>query len=187
GRRGVRSIPTPSLASWSARLMRQNWMEFKPEHLTYFATRTIQDALYRTGYHQILVEPGWKVLNLSYVTQHFVRYPVPFFSPLVRAVTYFIPHRLRERNLRVVASGMGVLARAAAPPHRPQLSVGVPAYNEAATFEQLMEALLRKELSDCDIEVVVVESNSTDGTRAIAERYRDHPRVVVVLEDKPRG
>jgi 2-polyprenyl-3-methyl-5-hydroxy-6-metoxy-1,4-benzoquinol methylase len=186
-RDGVLFIATPSLDSWSARLMRQNWMEFKPEHLTYFATRTIQDTLYRTGFHQVLVEPGWKVLNLSYVTQHFVRYPVPFFSPLVRAVTYFVPHQLRERNLRVVASGMGVLARAADPAPRPKLSVIVPAYNEAATFEQLMEALLQKEVPGCDIEVVVVESNSTDGTRAIAERYRDHPRVVVVLEDRPRG
>jgi len=42
---GAIFIATPSLDSWSAKLLRQNWMEFKPEHLTYFDPKTIQTAL----------------------------------------------------------------------------------------------------------------------------------------------
>jgi len=63
----------------------------------------------------------------------------------------------------------------------------VPAYNESATFEPLMEAVLQKEIPGLDIEVVLVESNSTDGTRELAQKYADHPRVRLVLEDRPRG
>ena len=83
--------------------------------------------------------------------------------------------------------GMLFLAR----PHErrtpPRLSLVVPAYNEAATFEANFEKLLAKTVEGLDIEIVVVESNSTDGTRAIVARYQDHPRVTVVWEDRPQG
>jgi glycosyltransferase involved in cell wall biosynthesis len=67
------------------------------------------------------------------------------------------------------------------------LSVIVPAYNEAATFGTLLERLLRKSVPGLDIEVLVVESNSSDGTREIAENYKDHPRVKLIFENRPQG
>lgn len=70
-------------------------------------------------------------------------------------------------------------------PHR--LSVIVPAYNEAETFAKTMELVLAKEIEGVDIEVIVVESNSTDGTREQAQTYGERARVTVVLEDRPRG
>src|SRR5262249_5315191 len=51
----------------------------------------------------------------------------------------------------------------------------------------LMEALMRKEVPGLDIEVIIVESNSTDGTREAALKYKEHPRVKLILEDRPRG
>ena len=78
-------------------------------------------------------------------------------------------------------------SRKAALRSNPVLSVIVPAYNEAKTFSELMEALLQKELSGLQIEIVVVESNSTDGTREAAMKYKDHPGVKLILEDRPRG
>jgi glycosyltransferase involved in cell wall biosynthesis len=65
--------------------------------------------------------------------------------------------------------------------------VVLPAFNEAATFRPLLESVLAKEIPGLDVEVVVVESNSTDGTRPLALQFRDHPRVRLVLEDRPRG
>ena len=38
-----------------------------------------------------------------------------------------------------------------------------------------------------EIEICIVESNSTDGTRAEVLRYKDQPRVRLLLEDKPSG
>lgn len=184
---GVLFIATPSLDSWSARLLRQNWMEFKPEHTFYFDNNTIQNALYRAGYADVVMQPGRKMLNIGYVASHFVRFPVPVMTPLMQTVLSFVPPTLRNRNVSVVASGMIALASAATIPQRRKVSVVVPAYNEAATFEQLMNALLRKEIPELDIEIVIVESNSTDGTRDIALRYKEHPRVHLVLEDRPQG
>lgn len=184
---GVLFIATPSLDSWSARLLRQNWMEFKPEHLFYFDTNTIQHALYKSDFEQSVVLPGRKILNLDYVSHHFQRFQVPLITPLMQLLTDIMPDWLRYKNVSIVASGMMVLTRAASKTERKRLSVIVPAYNEGATFTELMDGLLAKSINDLDIEIIVVESHSTDGTREKALAYQHHPRVTLVLEDRPQG
>jgi SAM-dependent methyltransferase len=176
-----------SLDSWPARLFRQNWMGFKLEHQTYFDTNTIQHALYKTGFNQAVVKPIRKFLNLGYVERYFEHYPVRMLSPLVRILTQMVPPALRSINMSVLTSSIAIFAQPAPLPQKRKLSVIVPAYNEAATFEALMESLLRKEVPDLELEIIVVESNSTDGTREIAQRYKDHPRVRLVLQDRPQG
>jgi glycosyltransferase involved in cell wall biosynthesis/SAM-dependent methyltransferase len=184
---GVLLIATPSLDSWSARLLRENWMEFKPEHLFYFDANTIQHALFRTGFDSAVVGPGWKTLNLEVVAHHFERFPTSVFTPLVNMVARFTPAPLRRRNVRVVASGLLAFARKRRDLPRPRLSVIVPAYNEVATLDAVMRRLLEREQRDVEMEIVLVESGSTDGTRELARRYAGHPRVKVVLEDRPQG
>ncbi len=85
------------------------------------------------------------------------------------------------------ADGMVFMARPGVERARPILSLVVPAFNEAKTFETNFEKLLGKTVQGLDIEIVVVESNSTDGTRELVARYEHHPRVTVVWEDRPRG
>jgi len=70
---------------------------------------------------------------------------------------------------------------------KPVLSVIVPAYNEQATFSQMMDVLLAKQIEGVHIEVIVVESNSTDSTREMALRYAEHPRVHLLLQEQARG
>jgi glycosyltransferase involved in cell wall biosynthesis len=70
---------------------------------------------------------------------------------------------------------------------RPRLSIIVPVYNEAATFREAFTRLIAHPLPDWEVEYIVVESNSTDGTRAIVSEYADHPGVRVIFEDRPRG
>ena len=180
-------IATPSLASWSAKLLKENWMEFKPEHLTYFEPKTLETALFRTGYHQVIVRPGWKVLTFDYVAKHFQRFPVPVVTPLVNLVSRLLPEGMRKKYRRVVASGMMVFARKTSLPDKRSVSVVIPAFNEAATIQPLLDSVLRKSVPGLDLEVVIVESNSTDGTRELVLKYQDHPRVRLVLEDRPRG
>jgi glycosyltransferase involved in cell wall biosynthesis len=68
-----------------------------------------------------------------------------------------------------------------------RLSVVVPVFNERATAEAALDALLAKEIAGMEIEVIIVESNSSDGSRDIVRRYEGHPRVRLVFEDRPRG
>ena len=68
-----------------------------------------------------------------------------------------------------------------------RLSVVMPVYNEKKTFVEAIEALLAKSIPGYEIEICLVESNSTDGTRADVLRYAEHPRVKLLLEDRPSG
>jgi glycosyltransferase involved in cell wall biosynthesis len=63
----------------------------------------------------------------------------------------------------------------------------MPVYNERETFRTVFEELLAGSTADTEIEIVVVESNSTDGTREDVLALRDIPRVTVILENKPSG
>ncbi len=184
---GALFIATPATDSWSARLMKQKWMEFKPEHLTYFDRQNLQTALFQSGFREILVQPGWKILSFEYIQMHFQRFPVPLVTPGLNCLARMLPRSVRQRQRQIIASGMMVFSRKAALRPSPVLSVVVPAFNEANTFGALMEILLRKELPNLQMEIIVVESNSTDGTRELALKYRDHPRVKLLLEDQPRG
>ncbi|MDA8295114.1 MAG: glycosyltransferase family 2 protein [Actinomycetota bacterium] len=70
---------------------------------------------------------------------------------------------------------------------RQVLSVVMPVYNEAGTASQVVEALLAKQIDGIDLELVIVESNSTDGSREAMQAYGADPRVTLVLEERPQG
>lgn len=184
---GVLFIATPTLDSWSARLMASRWIEFKPEHLSYFNRKTLEGLLFSEGFRQLAWEPGRKVLNYDYLEAHFTRFKVPFYTRLVQLVGRALPASVRRRERTIVASGMILMAHRAERPPRPRLSIIVPAYNEAATFATAFDRLLAHPIPGFDVEYLVVESNSTDGTREIVQRYADRPGVRLLLEDRPRG
>lgn len=72
-------------------------------------------------------------------------------------------------------------------PAQPVLSVIVPVYNECATARAALDAITAKRIAGWHIETIIIESNSTDGTRDIVLGYRDQPNVKVLLEERPRG
>jgi hypothetical protein len=94
-------------------------------------------------------------------------------------------HEVLTRKLP--GSRLLVTATRDEPPARPKCSIVVAAYNESRTFPVLMDALLKKSTPGVDREIVVIESNSTDGTRELAKQYQDRPEVKLVLQDKPLG
>jgi glycosyltransferase involved in cell wall biosynthesis len=69
----------------------------------------------------------------------------------------------------------------------PRLSVIVPIFNEIESAGLALEQILGKRLPGIEIEVVVVESNSTDGTKEIVERLPASPNLKRIFEDRPRG
>lgn len=85
------------------------------------------------------------------------------------------------------SSGVLVLARKTLVRFVPRLSIIVPVYNEKATVKELLATVAGKELPGVEKEIVIVESNSTDGTREEVLRYRNTEGVRLVLEDRPRG
>ena len=50
-----------------------------------------------------------------------------------------------------------------------------------------MDALVAKRIAGYELRLIVVESNSSDGSREAVLGYRENPAVTVILEEVPRG
>ncbi|HEY1696474.1 MAG TPA: glycosyltransferase [Polyangiaceae bacterium] len=104
--------------------------------------------------------------------------------PLARAA------RLAEsfgKRVEVPSGLLAMHARAEAPPARPKLSIIMPVFNEAATFADTFERVYAAHVAGVDREIVLVESNSTDGSRDLVKKVEHRPGVVVLWEDRPQG
>ncbi|HSI12979.1 MAG TPA: glycosyltransferase [Chthoniobacter sp.] len=184
---GYLAVATPSLDSLPARTLQQEWPAFRAGQLSFFDGQTLQTALFFAGFDQAIVEPARRRMSLGALASYCENTPRAFAGGLIRTFARLAPSALRQTQRDVPSSDMLAFCRATVPRAKRMLSIVVPAFNEAASFGELMDAVLAKEVPGLDIEVIVVESNSTDGTRDIAMRYRNHPRVKVLLEEKPRG
>jgi hypothetical protein len=156
-------------------------------------------ALLEWAYRHL--RPGGRLaLSVSYVHPRHLRRP-RFPASSDPATARFFPGETLQADLfregfespRLRRVGDAIVASARRstlppPPQRSQrLSVIMPVYNEAATFDTTAALVLAKEIPGVEIDVVMVESNSTDGSREKVLRYSDHPRVRVILEDRPLG
>jgi SAM-dependent methyltransferase len=184
---GILLLATPDLASWHARLMGRSWYEFKTEHLHYFTGATLETALVRAGFRGIERQPARKILTLDYLHRHFQRFPVALLTPLVAAGARLLPATLRHRPIGLPTGSVIGTARAAVVRARPLVSVIVPVYNEVSTVRTLLAGLLAKTLAGADKEIIIVEDQSTDGSREEVCRYADTPGVRLLLGDRPRG
>ncbi len=66
-----------------------------------------------------------------------------------------------------------------------KLSILVPVYDEGATLKTAIDRVLDVDYP-CEVEVVVVDDGSTDGSRELLEGYRD-PRLVLHVHPHNRG
>ena len=64
------------------------------------------------------------------------------------------------------------------------LSVVIPVYNELNTIGRILSRVASLNLN---LELVIVDDFSTDGTRGILEQIKDLPRVKVILKEKNEG
>lgn len=67
------------------------------------------------------------------------------------------------------------------------LSIIIPAYNEKATVQILLEKVLALSLQDIQKEIIVIESLSTDGTREVVQDYEKRGKLRALYEDRPMG
>lgn len=169
--------------SMPARMMRRFWSTFFGTKSAYFSTSNLtamlggyglvlkmQDALPVTRTAAYVVEMAERVapnVGLSALSKS---------GPLQHAA---VPLRVGNR--------MAVFAHQSREPAQAEkLSIVLPVFNEVRFASQVIDAVLAKPLP-IDREVIIVESNSTDGTREVVQRYEGRPGVRVVYEERPRG
>ncbi len=185
---GILLVVTPSLDSLPARLLRSQWTEWAPESRYYFDSQTIQSSLLRSGFADVEWGTDWRSYTLDHLDSRAAASMPTALTRVVCAGAPLVPAVWRRRlYVKLPASGVVVTARRADLPPRPVLSIVMPVFNECATFERTLNAVLDKECPGVDKEVVIVESRSTDGTRELVRKYEGRPGVTVIFEDRPRG
>lgn len=107
---GVFYCTTPSLTSWSAKLMGKNWVEYKEEHLYYFAPDSIFRLFKNAGFKNLTVQSNIKLLNLNYIFAHFERYKIPGWTSILGVCAKILPQAILKRPFPIEASGMTVIA-----------------------------------------------------------------------------
>ncbi len=79
--------------------------------------------------------------------------------------------------------------RGSAAPAIRTCSILVPVFNEKDTFPELMRMLLAKRVDHLGLEreIILIESNSSDGTRELVAGLAATPGVRIIYQDRPRG
>jgi len=99
-------------------------------------------------------------------------------------------HRLLSAFGHATGAESGLLelrARVASAARVPLLSVVMPVFNEARTFRDTFDRVAGWTMEGIDREIIVVESNSSDGSRELVQAVEGHPGVRVIYQDAPRG
>jgi hypothetical protein len=184
---GSLMVVAPTTDSKAARLLRTSWWEFNRTNLFYFSVDSLQNLLIRAGFGDPIVVPDRSLASVNYLRERLSMTPraLERFRWLRRLIS-LIP-MFRNKTFRLSHGKTRLLVRSKSQSSRQRLSVIVPVYNEAATFVRLIEQLLQKTIEGLEIEIILVESNSSDGSRDLVLQYKNHPRVRLILEESPKG
>jgi len=177
----------PSLDSWSAKLLKTDWMEFKLEHLFYFNTKNLRSLFFQEGFSNFEIMPSKKTLSIDYIAGHFHKHPVPLWSSILNLTRRIFPKNLLRTPFDITASGIVLICTKKEALDRMTLSVVMPAFNEEKTVRLAIERVLNKTIEGLNFELIIIESNSNDNTRNIVLEYRNNSRVKIMLEDSAQG
>ncbi len=68
-----------------------------------------------------------------------------------------------------------------------KLSIILPIFNECDTGKKVITEVVAKKLRGLEKEIIIVESNSTDGTREMVQGFEGSKDVRIICQDSPRG
>jgi len=166
--------------SLAARVLRRVWSPFFDYKTAFFGTGNLTALMAR--FNLVLKTQG------AFPVTHTLQFVAEQVAPRALATRALAATPLRQVALPVRAGNrVAVFARPSIETTAlEKLSIVVPVYNEVRYCAQVLDTLLAKRLP-IDREIIVVESNSSDGTRDVVRRYENRPGVRVVYEDRPRG
>jgi hypothetical protein len=166
-------------ASPTGRILRRHWRRFFHWKAVYFNSENLRNMLERAGL-RFVAQSG---VNTSYT----VTRALDLALPGTQVPSLGRRLGLGAATIRVpTGTYVSVFERGDESKVSELLTVVVPVFNEAAYVRDVLEELLAKQFV-IPHEVVVVESNSTDGTRAIVQTFEGRPGLRTIYEDRPSG
>jgi SAM-dependent methyltransferase len=184
---GVAVAIVPALDSVPARFLKSGWRGFGPRNLWYYTLGTLRRLLHGEAFGALKMEFTRKALSVDYAARYFERHPSQPYSTIIRLLRRVLPRFLRRYPVSMRSSRAVVFARRERGGRTRKLSIVMPAFNEGKSIRGAIERVLSKRIDGVEIEMIIVESNSTDNTREIVREYEGRDRVSVLWQDCPRG
>lgn len=183
---GALFITTPSLENWVQRSQKHRFKIFDSLFFSYFDSQTIENILAKTHFNKVYQTGNYQYVLLKNIKKASYLYKFTFGLGLLTFFSYLLPF-LNKKKCRVRTNQINVIASTKEVRQKPLLSIVLPVFNEVNNFPKLIKLVLDKKLPGLDKEIILIESNSTDGTREEVMKYENHPEVSIYLEDKPQG
>jgi len=188
---GVIFVAVPDLDSWSFKMLGKNWINFRIEHLFYYNQDSLDSIMVQSGFGNLVFSPDEIILSLNYIFQYFVRFHTPVIAPLAKLAGAMLPEFVRYWKFPIVAYGLSVVAtkkQSTEQLAKPKLvTIVIPVYNEISTFKDSFYAVYNKTLKKMEKEIIIVESNSTDGTRDLVKSVEGFDGVTVIFQEQAKG
>lgn len=180
-------ILQPMVDSRQARILGSTWLEWQRPHRFYPSRDNLHMGLLKAGFDRIWFRKLRHPYTLTYIRDRLEGYrlvlPLRAALAVIRLVApFFSSIKFRLPSGHIVLSCQKARAKA-----NSKLSIIMPVYNERKTFVDVIEQLLAKHVSGLAKEIIIVESNSDDGTSELVRRYESHPEVTVIWQERPRG
>ncbi len=181
-------LSLPLLDGLQARLMGRNWHEWRAPNRWFFSRETLSLLLLAAGFEHI----WFRTIRRNYsfnglVNRLRLAHEDSVWFRAFKALRVVFPALVRNSEFPLPSGGAVVTTSAAAVSSETVVSIVVPVFNEQTTFQAMFNALLAKQLPGIRKEIIVVESNSTDGSRDLVRTYENHPDVRVIYQSAPRG
>jgi hypothetical protein len=181
-------LSLPLLDGHQARLMGRKWHEWQPSNLWYFTRETLTLLLLAAGFEHVWSRVEKRTYSLNNLIER--------MSTVVDGTAWLrglellrrmSPKKFHNKEFRLL-SGTAVVTATVAPARSEcVVSIVVPVFNEKKTLKEMMDGLLAKQLPGIRKEIIIVESNSTDGSRELVQSYKRHPDVRIIWQSEPRG
>jgi glycosyltransferase involved in cell wall biosynthesis len=180
-------LVTSTLDSLPAHLLGKNWHVWRKENRYYFNNKTLQLLLWCNGFTQVEIEKDRRPYTLEHLHQRATNLPQTWFTSSINLAWRLLPRFFRKKHIHLPNSAVVVSAKKEKIRERPLLSIVMPVYNEKQTFTAAFEAVLEKQIQGIDKEIIIIESNSTDGSRDLVLGYQNHPDVKILLQNEAKG
>jgi ribosomal protein S27E len=164
-----------NIDSLPARLLRRYWPHFFDNKSAFFNTGNVGELLHQCGYRLHSQKKMPSSYSVGYVAD--------------RVTSHLDETEFLHFGALPIPSGISVaFFRKADVDSEPKekLSIILPAFNEVRYIRDVVEAVLAKTV-EIEKEVIIVESNSSDGTRDIVREFEGRPGVKVLYEERAQG
>jgi Glycosyl transferase family 2 len=177
----------PMIDSRQARILGAGWLEWQRPHRFYCSRSHLHIALLKSGFDRVWFRKLRHPYTLSYIRDRLEGHRLIRPLRLALLATRWMAPVFGNLRFRLPSGHVVVSCQKGQTKAEPKLSIIMPVYNEQKTFVEVMEQLVAKQIPGLAKEIIIVESNSDDGTRELVRRYESYPDVSVVWQPKPRG